>query len=207
MVAVSGSGWKLAPCLVALINECDRLFPQRSHASDGSVGDLSHQSRDSDHNPSDGWVCAVDVTDDKAHGCDADLLAQHLVASKDPRVKYVIWNRTIAKSYPNRGLPAWTPQPYTGTNAHDKHTHISVHNTSAARDRVAPWWPTPDEEDDGMSEALDKLNAIELRIIALEKKVDEVAERQVPEATVRGDIVLNRKIAVKVGVPDDQIPK
>lgn len=66
--------------------------------------------------------------------------------------------------------------------------------------------PLP-EEDDDMSEALDKLNAIELRIIALEKTVDGIADRQVPEATVRADIVLNRKIAVKVGVPDDQIPK
>lgn len=203
MVATSGRGWRLAPSLVALIEETDRLFPSRSIASDGSIGDQAHASRASDHNPADGWVCAVDVTDDKVHGCDADLLARHIVAGRDPRVKYVIWNRTIAKSYPSNGHPAWQPQPYTGVNAHDKHTHVSVHNTAAARDDTSPWWPMEDD----MSEALDKLNAIELRIIALEKQLAEVAERQVPEATVRGDIILNRKIAVKVGVPDDQIPK
>lgn len=156
MVALSGTGWRLAPCLVRLIEECDDLFPNRSTVSDGSIGDLSHQVRTSDHNPDDGWVCAVDVTDDKADGCDADLLARHIVASRDPRVKYVIWNGTIVKSYVDpAGHRAWEPYPYTGTNPHDKHTHISVHNTSAARNDLSPWWPqnepapvTPSEDDD-----------------------------------------------------------
>lgn len=207
MVATSGRGWHLAPCLVALIEESDRLFPSRSIASDGSIGDQAHASRDSDHNPANGWVCAVDVTDDKAHGCNADLLARHIVACRDPRVKYVIWNRTIAKSYPNRGLPAWTPQPYTGVNAHEKHTHVSVHNTPAARGDTSPWWPTDEELDMAdVQKILDRLDAIELRVIALEQKADAIAGRQVPEATVRADIVLNRRIAAAVGVTDDQIP-
>lgn len=155
MVAVRGPGWGLAPCLVDLIHECDELAPNRSTISDGSVGDSAHAARTSDHNPEDGWVCAVDVTDDKAGGCDADLLARHLVASRDPRVKYLIWNGTIVKSYvDSAGHPAWQPYPYTGTNAHEKHTHISVHNTAAARNDLSPWWPqdeppavTPEEID------------------------------------------------------------
>jgi len=159
MVAVSGSGWRLAPCLDALICEADKLYPNRSTVSDGSIGDQAHATRASDHNPDDGWVCAVDVTDDKANGCDADLLAQHIVASRDPRVKYVIWNRTIAKSYANRGLAAWTPQPYTGTNAHEKHTHVSVHNTATARNDTSAWWPQ--EDDMPLSDAdLDKIKFI-----------------------------------------------
>jgi hypothetical protein len=204
MVATSGPGWQLAPCLAALVKETDRLFPHRSTASDGSIGDQAHASRASDHNPASGWVCAVDITDDKAHRCDADLLAQHLVASRDPRVKYVIWNGTIVKSYrDSKGVTAWQPQPYTGINAHEKHTHISVHNDPISRANTGPWWP----QEDDMSEALDKLNAIELRIIALEKRVSEVADRQVPEETVRADIRLTRAIAETVGVPEDQIPK
>jgi len=153
MVAIAGKGWKLAPCLVDLFVEADRLFPQRSNISDGSIGDPAHASRTSDHNPSGGYVHAADLTDDKANGCDADLLARHLVATRDPRVKYVIWNRTIVASYPRAGIPAWTPAPYTGVNAHASHTHISV--TISGRDNRRPWFPTSqpptDTEDDDMA--------------------------------------------------------
>jgi hypothetical protein len=148
MVATSGSGWRLAPCLVELFEEADRRKPTRSRVSDGSIGDLAHSTRESDHNPADGWVTAGDLDDD---GDSADLgvrlLRQHLVASTDPRVKYLIHEGTIWKAYENRGLPAWTPQPYTGVNAHAKHLHVSVWNTAEARDDLSPWWPT-DEEDE-----------------------------------------------------------
>lgn len=69
-------------------------------------------------------------------------------------------------------------------------------------------------EDDMTPEQAAHLEAVALlaidaqaRLDRIEKTVDAIAERQVPESTVRADIVLNRKIAVKVGVPDDQIPK
>lgn len=147
MVWVGGSQGTLAPCLVDLFLEADRRWPGRSRASDGSLGDTAHATRDSDHNPKSpnppGWVDAGDLTDDKASGCDADLLAHHLVASKDPRVKYVIWNGTVVRSYAKPGLPAWTPEPYTGSNPHDKHTHISV--TEAGRHIRAPWFPQEDD--------------------------------------------------------------
>lgn len=180
MVATSGTGWKLAPCLVALIEECDRLFPDRTRISDGSIGDQAHASRTSDHNPADGWVCAVDVTDDKADGCDADLLAQHLVASRDPRVKYVIWNRTIAKSYASGGVPAWQPHPYTGVNAHEKHTHVSVHNTAAARGDLSAWWPY--EEDDMPLSDADLLKVADVVQKVLTPKLEQL------EADVKADI-------------------
>lgn len=135
MVAVAGSGWRLAPSLVALVKQTDDRAPHRSTASDGSIGDTAHASRVSDHNPSRGWVCAVDITDDKANNCDADALARHLIATRDPRVKYVIWNRQVA------GPPTWLARPYTGINPHISHTHISIHNTPAARDNTSAWWP------------------------------------------------------------------
>lgn len=163
MVATSGRGWRLAPSLVALVRECDRIAPNRSTASDGSIGDPAHAARTSDHNPdASGDVLAVDITDDKAGGCDADALAHHLVANRDPRLKYVIWNSTIVKSY---GTTAWQPQPYTGANSHTTHTHISVLDTAAAKNDTSPWWPAtpptpapppappPSEEDEMANDA------------------------------------------------------
>lgn len=139
MVAVAGRGWRLAPSLVRLIEETDRLYPKRSKRSDGSIGDTSHQARPSDHNPDRGWVDAVDITDDDKSGCDVDLLVKHLVATKDPRVSYLIHKGTIWKGYPNRGLAPFTPQVYTGPNAHRLHAHISIKDSG--RTSIAKWWP------------------------------------------------------------------
>ena len=145
MVALSGAGWCLAPCLVALFNEADKRAPNRSHVSDGSIGDLAHAARVSDHNPADGWVTAGDLDDDgDSQTLGVRLLRQHLVASQDPRVKYLIHEGTVWKAYENRGLPPWTPQPYTGENAHAHHLHVSVWNTDAARNDLSPWWPEDD---------------------------------------------------------------
>lgn len=209
MVAVTGSQggvrWWLAPCLVALFHEADTRDSSRSHAADGSIGDAAHQSRVSDHNPSEGWVCGADIDDDNDQPSPGvDLLRQHLVASRDPRVKYLIRNGTIWKAYPNRGLPAWTPQPYTGLNDHSHHLHISVYNTPEARNDTGPWWPTNDEEFDMATsdEILARLQAIELREVALQASIDKLAAKIVPEDTVRADIRLTRDIAKQVGVTE-----
>lgn len=193
MVATAGSGWRLAPCLVALFQEADRINPNRDTGSDGSIGDPAHAARVSDHNPADGWVCAGDIDE---NGVDVDLLRAHLVAGQDPRVKYLIRNGTIWKAYANRGLPAWAPQVYTGVNAHDKHLHISVWNTADARNDTSPWWP----EEDDMSEALDKLQAIELRIIALADDIPDNLADQLAE--IRRNL---RKTAEAAGVPAGEI--
>lgn len=150
MVALKGRGWVLAPCLVELMKETDRLFPERSTASDGSVSSAAHrlQNPNSDHDPDGGFVRAVDITDDDAHGCDVQRLVDHLVRTKDSRVKYLIHKGAIWKAYPNRGLPAWVRQPYTGANAHDHHLHVSIRD-GQERTRGA-WWPVAEviEEDD-----------------------------------------------------------
>jgi len=152
MVATSGRGWRLAPCLGLLFKEADARKPSRSHAADGTIGNAEHAARTSDHNPADGWVCAGDIDDDNdSEELGVDLLIAHLVATRDDRVKQIIGNRTTWKAYDSRGVPAWTPQPYTGPNAHDHHRHISVWNTPEARNDLSPWWPTvkpaPHQED------------------------------------------------------------
>jgi hypothetical protein len=76
-----------------------------------------------------GVVTAMDITHDAQHGCDAGILAESIRAHKDPRVKYIIWNRQIANSAPIQGHAAWAWRPYTRPNPHTKHIHISVHAT------------------------------------------------------------------------------
>lgn len=174
MVALSGPGWRLAPALVRLVDETNRLYPGRSTASDGSIGDRAHAARDSDHNPDPtGWVDAVDITDDDSHGCDVAVLAHHLVASRDTRISYLIHKGTIWRGYPKPGLPAFTPQPYTGPNAHEHHLHVSI--ADAQRTATRPWWPQPQQEDDDMTpEQSKKLDALELRSVAFDQRLSRI---------------------------------
>lgn len=153
MVAIAGKGWSLAPCLRAMFDEADRRWPARSRVSDGSVGDLSHSARASDHNPdSSGDVLAGDLTHDPANGCDARLFAEHLRVSRDPRVKYVISAGKMFASYSTSARPAWTWGQYTGVNAHEKHTHVSVLDTDAAKGDTSPWFSYADAPDPALEE-------------------------------------------------------
>jgi len=132
MTVHSGRGWRLAPSLVALENEFNRFWPRRSQASDGSIGDRAHRHRVSDHNPVGGWVTAIDITNDPRSGLDVHAQMRTLASRGDRRIKYLISNHQIWE--PGRG---W--RPYSGENPHTRHAHISVENTSAARDNTSPW--------------------------------------------------------------------
>ena len=146
MVAEHGATWNLSPCLIDLMHETDRLFPGRSTASDGSIGDPAHAARVSDHNPSlprpPGYVDAIDLTDDDSSGCDVGRLVHHLVASRDRRVKYLIHKGTIWKAGASGNVPAWTPTPYTGPNEHAHHLHVSILPTQ--RFATGAWWAVAD---------------------------------------------------------------
>jgi hypothetical protein len=132
--------WRLANALRALRDQIDLSYPGRSKKSDGTVGDQAHASRKSDHNPnSAGVVTAMDITHDPRSGCDAQYLADALVEEQDDRVKYIIWNREICKSYNDGKFPAWTWQPYSGINAHDKHIHVSVKDAKQLYDDSRSW--------------------------------------------------------------------
>ncbi|MEV1064354.1 hypothetical protein [Streptomyces sp. NPDC050263] len=116
--------WRVANSLETLKAQLDTRFPGRSIAADGSIGDAAHQTRgnDSDHNPwfGPGIVTARDFTHDPAHGLDIQLVADQLLGSRDPRIKYVIANRRIAD---NR---SWQWGSYGGPNPHEAHFHLSV---------------------------------------------------------------------------------
>lgn len=124
--------WRVAYSLNRLLDQLNTLAPSRNKASDGSIGDTNHQNRNSDHNPwyGPGIVTARDFTHDPAklnmHGV-ADILTAH----RDPRIKYIIWNRRIWNK--SEGWKA-----YTGSNPHTSHLHLSV-VASPACDSTAAW--------------------------------------------------------------------
>jgi hypothetical protein len=143
MVAIAGTGWKLAPSLVAYVKEADRYYPQRDRSSDGSIGDLAHQARGSDHNPAGGLVHAVDLDEDLAPGLDLKAFAEKLRRGRDPRVKYVIYEGRMFSSYATVARAAWAWGPYSGTNAHLHHLHLSILDTYAAEHDLSAWGFAP----------------------------------------------------------------
>jgi uncharacterized protein YgiM (DUF1202 family) len=131
--------WRLAKSLETLRAQVNARWPKRSKSSDGTIGDAAHSARRSDHNPNAaGVVCALDITHDPTHGPNARKLAEALVASRDPRIKYLISNAQMCLSYPANGYPSWTWRPYSG-NAHRQHMHISVQPERARYDSTLAW--------------------------------------------------------------------
>jgi hypothetical protein len=132
--------WRVAKSLLHLREQINTAAPGRSRASDGTIGDASHQSRASDHNPwvrdgVGGVVTAMDITHDPAGGCDAQHFVDLLLASRDGRIKYIIWNRRIVSAR----VQPWQWRPYGGRNPHDKHFHLSVVEDQAGYDSTVPW--------------------------------------------------------------------
>ncbi|HYI00977.1 peptidoglycan-binding protein [Hyalangium sp.] len=142
--------WRVAKSLDQLLAELNSIAPKRSKASDGSIGDAAHAASDSDHNPwvkdgSMGVVTARDLTHDPANGASMHDIVAQLVKRRDPRIKYIIWDRQMWRSYAKSAtrtkpaLPAWTPAAYTGANGHTHHAHISVKTDKALYDSAASW--------------------------------------------------------------------
>jgi hypothetical protein len=114
--------FRTAGSLLQLRKQLNELYPKRSKTSDGTIGDAAHAARASDHNPNKvGVVTAMDITHDPSNGVDIAVLAQQLVDSRDPRIKYIIRNGQYADTATKR---EW--RKYTGENGHFHHMHISV---------------------------------------------------------------------------------
>lgn len=139
---------RLAPALIQMEKEANALAPTRSKVSDGSFPSAAHTAANptSDHETGD----ALDLTHDPPKFDIAERF-RLIVARRDRRVKYLIFNGTIWKAYANRGHPAWHPQPYTGPNPHKSHGHVSV--VDDYRNDTSLWWPELSEDDDAMNDA------------------------------------------------------
>lgn len=122
--------------LQVLLKQINELAPNRSKVSDGWIGDPAHAARHSDHNPEpDGTVDARDFTNDPNGGMDAQKLCDALVASRDPRISYIICNGKIIAG--RKGPRPWKPRKYTGANGHYHHIHVSV--LDEGQDDKTPW--------------------------------------------------------------------
>jgi hypothetical protein len=118
-----------APAIQQLRTDANAAWPKRNKSWDGTWGDTSHKARKSDHNTGD----AMDVTSDPASGAAGDVVAAYAI--RDPRVKYVIWNRRIYDTrHPGAG---WRPYSKWKKMPHDHHVHISV--KQAARADTSAW--------------------------------------------------------------------
>lgn len=181
--------WRDARSIDVLKTEIDTAYPGRSTASDGTIGDAAHASRESDHNPwvvfgGVGIVRARDVTHDPDNGCDCDVLAERVAAlialGAHPALRhgaYVIRNRRIFSF--DRRDEGW--RTYTGSNPHEKHMHVSVSLDPTGFDSTAPWGIT--EEADPMADYADQLDRIEKKLdgaqrrdVALRKAIKALGE-------------------------------
>lgn len=118
--------WHKSASLEALREEIDAAWPDRSRASDGTIGDAAHSTSLSEHNPvghpygpkhgTPGAVHAMDIT---AEGIDADAVVAATIG--DHRLWYVIYDGSIySKTYD------WAQRPYKGSNPHTSHIHFSL---------------------------------------------------------------------------------
>lgn len=126
----AGASWRAAACISALIRDLDKAFPNRV-TPDWVVGDPAHSARVSDHNPdSRGIVHAIDIR----LGGDLDPQRVLKAVIGDPRTQYVIHDGVItSRTYD------WRPRPYTGSNPHKTHIHVSVRYSVAAENDTSEW--------------------------------------------------------------------
>lgn len=129
------SNWRLAESLKILRRQIDERFPNRSKASDGTIGDVAHSARKSDHNPNQkNVVQAADITHDLKNGVNCHELLKSLLDGKDARIKYIIFSGRIYKARTN-----FLGEIYRGANQHIKHLHLSVSDDARFYDNKAEW--------------------------------------------------------------------
>lgn len=138
--------WRVAKSLLALRAQVDLMAPHRGKSYDGTIGDAAHfaQGSASDHNP---WVhdsagvpvvTAMDITHDPANGCDVSKIAAAIIASRDPRIKYMIFYGRIVSDYPVGSLSAWHWRERQVID-HTHHLHVSVDSSQASFDGTGAW--------------------------------------------------------------------
>jgi hypothetical protein len=147
--------WRNCIASVTLGQEINGVWKSRDHASDGTIGDAAHASRESDHNPwvkdrnGVGVVRARDIDEDldgkPANGeYDAKALFDKLLVlakAGDPRLNgggYLIYEGHIYSEKQN-----WAARKYTGPNAHKHHIHVSFSRNAAGYDSDASWGLRP----------------------------------------------------------------
>ena len=119
---------KATPAAIAVLRQATAISPSRTKVSDGLLPSKAHQAQNpnSDHNTG----LAVDLTHDPARNIDCVEIYEEL--KKDKRVKYLIFKGQI-------WMPGRGDKPYTGSNPHNKHLHISIKDNCG--NDTSPWFP------------------------------------------------------------------
>ncbi len=133
--------WHAVSAVKAALAEATERWPKRNRASDGTVSSAQHRIRNpsSDHDPDErGAVLAFDLTSDPESGCDAHKLVREAVARGDKRIRYAISNGRIWSRA--RRKEGW--RPYSGSNDHTLHAHVSVERRY--ENDTSPWWAAPE---------------------------------------------------------------
>jgi hypothetical protein len=130
--------WYLALNLKGWFGWLDATWPGRDRRSDGTIGDLNHVGRVSDHNPdpSSSPPGCVDAADNDSDGVHVPSVLAN--AFLDPATHYVIHRGRIWDADDK-----FRPHAYTGSNWHGGHIHRSIRKSEAARDLVfvtATFW-------------------------------------------------------------------
>jgi len=123
--------WYVDEGLATLIREWKSVHPGSTVYT---IGDASHASRDSEHNPEPkgskpgadyGEVDAGDFMKGKGvTTSDLQDLWEGLNRSRDKRILYVIWNGHIVSSV----VQPWVIRKYNGSDQHTDHVHVSVND-------------------------------------------------------------------------------
>ncbi len=123
-VAWDGEAWELVPSLRVLAAQIEAADPRR-YAVDGTVASKRHDqnSPTSDHTVKEGKVRALDAGGQEA---ELDALVENLRLSRDPRIKYVIYEGRMFSSYARHGYEPYEWRPYSGSSPHESHFHIST---------------------------------------------------------------------------------
>lgn len=166
--------WRLAQSLITLRDEVNRMAPNRSKESDGTIGDQAHASRASRHNPNAaGVVTAMDITSDPGGGMPIHDIAEQIVANpnRHPELSYVISNRRTAGR-----STGWRWVAYSGTNPHEKHVHFGVGNgpdsaPTGPYDSSESWNLQGEEDEVSKQDVTDALNEAAVQVYGVKSFV------------------------------------
>lgn len=183
--------WHSDPCLLILRDQVDRAAPNRSKASDGTIGDEAHQGTDSAHNPdAENEVDALDLTHDPASGADMAVLTESLRVSRDDRLYLVIFDERQFSSYSKNGIPPFTWRPYSGSNPHDRHAHIETNDKT--HDESRPWkigidmGLSSEEASEIIGGKLTDRNVLHFRLRGIQDSEDPLLAEKYPDWEIEG---------------------
>jgi hypothetical protein len=148
------AGWILIAAAKSLFAAFDSIAPGRDHASDGSIGDVSHQAGGtSDHLPDEDFpalrnkdadhideVHAIDVDSDLfTDGLTMEMVVQFVLgrcrSGAEKRLRYIIYDRRIWEA-----SSGWKQRVYSGTaDPHINHAHFSFSYDTPLEASTASW--------------------------------------------------------------------